>query len=146
MSSPKFTLIPAVHLFLFKGETVLLTRRFNTSYEDGNYSVPAGHVDGNEPMTQAMIREAREEVGIEIKPEDLKFGHVMHRIKDDERVDFFFTCQKWTGTPKICEEDKCDELLWAPIQSLPKNVIPYVSKALQYIRIDEPFSEVGWEI
>src|SRR6185369_159344 len=78
MTGTHFTLIPAVHLFLFKEKKVLLARRFNTGFEDGNYSVPAGHVDGNEPMTAAMIREAKEEVGIEIQPENLQFAHVMH--------------------------------------------------------------------
>jgi 8-oxo-dGTP pyrophosphatase MutT (NUDIX family) len=46
----------AVHLFLIKDEKVLLLRRFNTGYEDGNYSVIAGHLEGNENYLQAMIR------------------------------------------------------------------------------------------
>jgi len=40
-----FKLIPEAHLLLFKDEHVLLLRRENTGYEDGNYGVVAGHID-----------------------------------------------------------------------------------------------------
>ncbi|MCB0086534.1 MAG: NUDIX domain-containing protein, partial [Caldilineaceae bacterium] len=68
----RFTCPIAVHIFLVQEEKVLLLRRYNTGYEDGNYSVPAGHLDGNEPVTQAALREAREEVGVAIAPAALR--------------------------------------------------------------------------
>jgi 8-oxo-dGTP diphosphatase len=54
----------AVHLFFLRDKQILLLRRFKTGYEDGNYSVVAGHVDTGESVTQAAIREANEEVGV----------------------------------------------------------------------------------
>src|SRR4051812_27606999 len=59
-----FKMVVAVHLFLLRDDQVLLLRRQNTGYEDGNYSVIAGHVEGGEEIKAAMIREAREEAGI----------------------------------------------------------------------------------
>ena len=60
----RFKLIVAVHLFLLRNDEIILLRRFNTGYEDGNYSLIAGHIDGNEWITNAIIREAKEEGNI----------------------------------------------------------------------------------
>ena len=57
----RYTMPVAVHLFLIKDGRILLLRRFNTGYEDGNFTVVAGHVDGNESYIDAMLREAKEE-------------------------------------------------------------------------------------
>ena len=67
----RFKAVMAVFLVLRRGDEVLLMRRAGTGFCDGQYSVPTGHVDGNEPLTHAMVREAKEEVGVGIKPEDL---------------------------------------------------------------------------
>ncbi|MDQ3005393.1 MAG: NUDIX domain-containing protein, partial [Chloroflexota bacterium] len=52
-----------VHLLFFRQNEMLLLRRFNTGFRDGEYSVPAGHLDGGEPVMSAATREAQEEVG-----------------------------------------------------------------------------------
>lgn len=152
MPKEYFKFIGAVHLFLIKDEKILLLRRYKTGYEDGNYSVPAGHMDGNEKASAAMIREAKEEAGVDIKPEQLHLAHVMHRISvgthpsgTDERIDFFFTATAWQGEPHIMEPNKCDDLSWFPINQLPDNVIPYIRTAVKNYQRGTTFSEFGWE-
>jgi 8-oxo-dGTP pyrophosphatase MutT (NUDIX family) len=66
----RFKLIPAVYLILRRNDEVLLLRRANTGYQDGKYSLIAGHLDGDELATEGMIREAKEEAGIVIVKED----------------------------------------------------------------------------
>ena len=110
-----------VHLLLVKDNKVLLLRRFNTGYEDGNYSVVAGHVDSDEDLKTAMIREAKEEAGIEITPNNINFASVMHRKSDDERIDFFFIADSWEGEITNMEPQKCDDLSWFDINNLPSN-------------------------
>ena len=39
-----FTAPVAAHLLLDKDVRILMLRRYNTGYEDGNYSVDVGHV------------------------------------------------------------------------------------------------------
>jgi len=75
----RFTLVPASYLILIRESKILLLRRFNTGYEDGKYSMVAGHLDGNETVIQTIIREAREEAGVELQAQDLEVVHVMHR-------------------------------------------------------------------
>src|SRR5688500_8188790 len=119
MRQSRFTFVSSVHLVLVRDQHVLLLRRLNTGYEDGNYSVPAGHLDGGEQVKQAAIREAREEIGCEIAPEDLDVVGIMHRKADDERIDFFVVATRWEGEPRNCEPDKCDQLRWVDIGNLP---------------------------
>ena len=141
----RFKLLSAVHLFLIKEDKILLQRRFNTGYEDGNYSVPAGHLDGNEPASKAMAREAFEETGIKIRPEDLKVVHTMHRLTPkDERIDFFLIVKSWEGEPTIKEPNKCDDLKWFPTTEIPPNTIPYVRFAIEQYTSNNHFSEFGW--
>ena len=136
----------AVHLFFFRDDHILLLRRFNTGYEDGNYSVPAGHLDGGEPVRKAVQREALEEIGVHIKLEDIGFAAVMHRMSDDsERVDFFVHIKAWEGEPFNAEPDKCDELCWCDPDALPENTIPYVRQAIQNFRDGILFEEYGWK-
>ena len=135
----------AVHLFLIKGNQVLLLRRYNTGYEDGKYSVVAGHVDGGEDVYTAMIREAKEEAGIDISIENLKIIQVMHRKKlDEERIDYFFECSEWSGDIAIIEPDKCDRLDWIDINNLPDNTIDYIHEALKNRGEGIAFSVYGW--
>jgi 8-oxo-dGTP diphosphatase len=134
----------AVHLFFLKDNKILLLRRFKTGYEDGNYSVVAGHVDAGETVTQAAIREAQEEAGIVLRPENLQVVHVMNRKSNDERVDFFVVVKRWDGEITNTEPDKCDDLAWFPFEALPANMIPYVRYALENYQKGILYSEFGW--
>jgi 8-oxo-dGTP pyrophosphatase MutT (NUDIX family) len=53
----RFKLIAAVYVLFVRDGMVLMLRRANTGYEDGNYGLVAGHVDGNETLKEAAIRE-----------------------------------------------------------------------------------------
>jgi mutator protein MutT len=133
-----------VHLLFFRQDEILLSRRLNTGYRDGEYSVPAGHLEGGETVIAAAVREAQEELGIHLQPDDVIFCGVMHRLEDEERVDFFVRVRRWDAEPFNNEPDKCDDLRWAGLTALPANTVPYVRQALQNYLRGQPFSEFGW--
>ncbi|MEO7000453.1 MAG: NUDIX domain-containing protein [Ktedonobacterales bacterium] len=137
----------AVHVFLVNGGHVLLLRRVNTGYEDGNYSVIAGHLDGGEEVIAAALREAREEAGITLAPEAMRVVGVMHRHSNDERIDFFIEVSAWQGEISNAEPEKCSELTWYPLDALPANIIPYVRDALDRYQHSQGalwFESYGW--
>jgi ADP-ribose pyrophosphatase YjhB (NUDIX family) len=136
----------AVHVFLLRGERVLLLRRCNTGFADGQLSVPAGHVEPGESVTRAALRETREEVGTALAPERLRVVGVMHRKSDDERIDFFLAYRLDGGEtpPTNREPEKCSELVWAEPAALPDDTIPYVRAALDNFRGQVWFQEFGW--
>ena len=151
MNERRVKIVPAVYLVLLKKNKALLSRRFQTGYEDGKWSLIAGHLNGKETLRQAMIREAKEEADIVVKEKDLRVAHLMHRFekKDPvslrERIDVFFACPQWTGKIKNMEPKKCDSLAWFNINNLPKNTIPCVKQALGCVKKKIFYSEFGWD-
>jgi len=141
---PRTSFPATVHLLFIREDQILLARRLNTGYRDGEYSVPAGHLDGNETVIAAGVREAKEEVGVTINPNDMSFSSVMHRIEGDERVDFFVQVHKWGGEIVNAEPDKCDDLRWVNMDELPNNIIPYVARAISNHLNNVRFDEFGW--
>ena len=139
----RFKALVAVHLFLIREEHILLLRRYNTGYADGQHSVIAGHLDGNEEIKTAMIREAREEAGIEIDPSQLQVVGVMHRKAGDERIDFFLAATQWANEIINKEPHKCDELAWYPLDALPNTTIPYIRTAIVNYRQGTWFNSFG---
>jgi 8-oxo-dGTP pyrophosphatase MutT (NUDIX family) len=146
VSRQRFTVIPAVYLILRSGNEVLLQRRRGTGFGDGEYALIQGHVEGDETAPGALVREARGEAGIEIDARALDCVHVMHRnSKVGEWFDLFFTIDHWTGEPRICEPDKCDDLGWFAVDALPANVMANIRHALESWRRGETFSLWGWD-
>ena len=142
MYKEKFKLHAAVYLILIKNNQILLSRRFNTGWCNGLYTLISGHVDGNESIKHAMLREADEEGGINIQEEDLNVVHTMHRISaDKEYIDFFLITDKWKNEPINKEPNKCDDLSWFDLDNLPTNIIPSVKEVLKLYKQKVTFSE-----
>ena len=120
---------------------ILLQLRQNTGYMDNMYDFAcSGHVEKGESFTMALAREAREEIGIGVKEEDLIFLAVNHHYQADH-LQMFFTTDSYEGEPRVCEPDECGGLLWADINNLPENTIPYVANVIEDIKLGIQFDD-----
>jgi mutator protein MutT len=83
------------------------------------YILPAGHVNKGESATQALVREAEEELGIKIQRHDAELAHIMqHEYPDESYFHFYFEIKNWEGEPENLEPDKCDDLRWVDVGAL----------------------------
>ena len=125
----------AVHLILTDENKMLVQKRAKNGSKlwPGYYALPAGHVDEGENQYEALVREAREELGIELDPKDIIKEYTVLRRNffdiDGKRlepyIDYYFEMEKYKGTPSIMEKDKCEELKWVDINNLPEPFINY---------------------
>ena len=125
----------AIHLILTDENKILVQKRAKNGSKlwPGYYALPAGHVDEGENQYEALVREAREELGIELDPKDIIKEYTVLRRNffdiDGKRlepyIDYYFEMEKYTGTPSIMEKDKCEELKWVDINNLPEPFINY---------------------
>ena len=114
---------------------ILLQLRQNTGYMDNMYDFAcSGHVEKGESYATALVREAKEEIGISIKEKDLVFLAINHHYQADH-VQLFFTTNSYDGEPVVCEPSECGGLLWADINNLPENTIPYVANVIEDIKL-----------
>jgi 8-oxo-dGTP pyrophosphatase MutT (NUDIX family) len=140
----RFQVVPAAYVFLRRtedgAEQLLLQLRDGTGYMDGHWAAAAaGHVEAGESVLEAAVREAVEELGIRVDPDDLVPLCAMHRTVAphgpiDERVDFFFECRRWVGEPRIQEADKSADLRWFDLTALPDPVVPHERQVMTALR------------
>ena len=140
----RFRVVPAAYVFLLRngvaGPEVLLQLRQGTGYMDGHWAAAAaGHVEADESVFAAAVREAAEELGVGIAPEDLEPLCAMHRTAGnhdpiDERVDFFLACRRWSGTPQLRETEKAADLRWCGLDALPVPLVPHELFVLERMR------------
>lgn len=135
----KATFKSAVHMIITKDNKILIQKRKGSKLWPGYYALPAGHIDEGETQYDALVREAKEELGINIDPKKILNNYVVLRRNYFEidgkqlepYIDYYFEINQFEGVPKIMEDDKCDELIWADINKLPDPFINYEGAFLE---------------
>lgn len=135
-----------INLIIKQDDNILLFFRNDGffSYGGGWWVLPAGHIEQGETATEAVIREAKEELDIDIFPEDVEFAHVVSNLASKtESFDFFFIINKYSGQLRNCEGDKCAEMRYVSPQELKelKNIVTTTDLALRCIGDGVKYSE-----
>ncbi|RBQ20720.1 DNA mismatch repair protein MutT [Spongiactinospora rosea] len=142
----RYRTIVDVMMILARDGHILLAQRRGTGYADGWWNLPSGHLEEGETIDQAAIREAREEVGIDVRPDDLRFVHVCHyrNPEGEGRVGVFFEAGSWDGEPRNAEPHKCARITWFPADRLPASTFPYTVAGVQAYIKGASYAAVGW--
>lgn len=105
---PALAPIPvAAGLVVHQGR-LLITRRPPGTHLAGFWEFPGGKVEPGETWEEALTRELREELGIEITPHEM-FCEVTHRYPAKTVHLRFFVCSWTSGEPRAIG---CSEFLW----------------------------------
>jgi 8-oxo-dGTP diphosphatase len=92
-------LVVAVALINTEGR-ILLARRPEGKKMAGMWEFPGGKIDPGETPEAALVRELREEIGIEVAPGDLApFVFASHAYENFHLLMPVFLCRRWHGKP-----------------------------------------------
>jgi len=110
-----------------EGKILLMRRGPKSKNEAGTWTIPGGGVEFGEAMAQAVVREIKEELGVEIKVLR-QYGCADHIMPSEGQhwVSTIFECEIMSGEPKILEPEKCSQIGWysfAEMANLPLGVI-----------------------
>jgi len=103
------------------GRVLLAQRGPKARNQRGQWENPGGALEFGERFEEAIIREMREELSIEVVVEGL-LRIVNHILPDDGQhwVSPTLVCRYVSGTPTIREPEKCSAVGWFPLDRLPE--------------------------
>jgi len=141
-----YTTVVDVLLLLVRDDHVLLAQRDGTGYADGQWNLPSGKLESGEDLISALIRETREEIGLDLDRDTLRMVNAVHNLNPEghARIGFVFTTDTWTGEPYNAEPHKCAKIAWYPLDMLPHATVPYTAACVDLYRRGEVFGLNGW--
>lgn len=138
-----------VFLLLTRGDEVLLGLREGTGFADGMWNLPSGKAEQDETAVAAVIREAREEIGVVLGPDQLDFAAAVQcrNTATDVRMGLFFHAAASAAPgagPFNAEPHKCAKLAWYPLGMLPEPVMPYSALGVSLFLSGARYATLGW--
>lgn len=139
----------AVHLIIIRDNKILLLKRFNTGVFDGYWCMPTGKIEEGESPLQAIIREAKEEVGLDINPSlativTANVPNIFDSSSKYKDINFFFICNNFENEPINMEPDKHDQMQWFDIDKLPNPMVDAVKQGIKQYLQSVAYGDMGF--
>lgn len=134
----------SVSFLVERDRQFLLFYRTDGYFKGGWWVLPAGHIELGETASQTAIREAKEELDIDVDAKDVSFAHVVHNlVGENKRMDFYFVIKKFKGKIKNMEPDRCAKMEFFNQDNLPpiEKIAPTTLQALRNIWNNNHYSE-----
>ena len=134
-------------VFLYRynvdGELELLWQRRSPKVDryPGKYDISVGgHINLGETIVEGAMRECREEIGIEVSPEDLYFATMSPYNKN--RFAWIFMVD-WTGKEENFhfDDDEVSEVKWVPFNETQKFRVAYAKEPIKRDKVTFPMIE-----
>ena len=109
------------------GKVLLVERAPHRKVYPAVWDLPGGHIEGEESPEDALRREAREELGIEIESFQL-LGQVHDPAEPAEIIVFAVT--SWSGEPTNAAPEEHDRITWFAPDAMPDSVALDLYRAL----------------
>ena len=91
--------------------------------EAGAWGLPGGKIDFGEPAEQAVVREVKEELGVDIELNGLAcFSEIIDRGDGRHWVSPIFAARIVSGQPKLMEPEKHGGWGWFQLTELPETI------------------------
>lgn len=112
-------------------DKILFTVR-NVDPDKGKLDLPGGFIDPNETAEEAACREIKEELGLAISVDNLKYittapNNYLYKNVPYRTMDIFYECNLKKDTISVNAKDEIEELIWIKRSEIDLDKIGFVS-------------------
>lgn len=104
-----------------RGQVLLQKRSADKRFNPNKWALCAGHVDAGESLDVAMLREIKEEIGLDVREQELHhFGERAFAIRDsDSHVTYFYYVKSNLAAEDFkIQESELSEVKWFDIDDV----------------------------
>lgn len=138
----------SAYALVTRDDSVLLVRISPRGFHTGSWTLPGGGVDHGEPPRTALVREVREECGVECTVGELVTLHDEHfsgtapsgRFEDFHSVGLVFLATvPDDAEPRLVEEGgTTDAVAWVPVADIESGALPVLDVVREAVTAAEP--------
>ncbi|WSZ63911.1 NUDIX domain-containing protein [Streptomyces canus] len=105
----------------------------------GTWELPGGTVEPGESLAETVVRELREETGIEARPADVRLlGTLLDDVEGVVRMTVAAQVTAWRGEPSDQPDERVGDWRWFALDRLPENLFVCSAQGLTAWRPDLP--------
>ena len=119
-------------VYILNPQNQLLLLYENRGDRGYSWAPPGGHLEFGEEFMDCVKREAKEEVDLYISEAELWQINNSMNVPKWHYVNLDFLVNKYTGTPKIMEPQKCEKMEWFNLNSLPAPLLESVANFFKH--------------
>ncbi len=99
---------------------LLMHRKNDTGWGDGQWSLPGGKIDWMEDAEEAARRETYEETGLVVRGDLMKLGYTNDKWPEHNKhyITLYFAGRASHDVCRVMEPSKCDDMRWVSIDSI----------------------------